>query len=93
LYTVYSKINGSARSRPFRVPVDATIPEFLRSDYAAERFFARISTYGPLSCSRPRNGRAMKIAGPREFREGERRIAPVPKSCRKLVKAGIEVSI
>ena len=35
----------------------------------------------------------MKIAVPREFREGERRITPVPESCRKLVKAGIEVSI
>ena len=35
----------------------------------------------------------MKIAVPREIREGERRIALVPESCRKLVKAGIEVSI
>lgn len=35
----------------------------------------------------------MKIGVPREILEGERRIALVPESCRKLVKAGIEVSI
>ena len=35
----------------------------------------------------------MKIAVPREIREGERRVALVPESCRKLVKAGIEVTV
>src|SRR5512141_2264082 len=35
----------------------------------------------------------MKIAVPRESLEGERRIALVPESCRRLVKAGIEVAI
>src|SRR5659263_389568 len=35
----------------------------------------------------------MKIAVPREIREGERRVALVPESCRKLVKAGIEVAV
>jgi len=35
----------------------------------------------------------MKIAVTREVREGERRIALVPESCRKLVQAGIEVTV
>jgi NAD(P) transhydrogenase subunit alpha len=35
----------------------------------------------------------MKVAVPREIREGERRVALVPESCRKLVKAGIEVAV
>ena len=35
----------------------------------------------------------MKIAVPREIREGERRVALVPESCRKLAKAGIEVTV
>lgn len=35
----------------------------------------------------------MKIAVPKETRAGERRVALVPESCKKLVKAGIEVAI
>ncbi|GAB4242388.1 MAG: Re/Si-specific NAD(P)(+) transhydrogenase subunit alpha [Deltaproteobacteria bacterium] len=35
----------------------------------------------------------MKIAVPREILEGERRVALVPESCRKLVKAGIDVAV
>jgi len=35
----------------------------------------------------------MKVAVPREIREGERRVALVPESCRKLVKAGLEVVV
>src|SRR3990172_3608408 len=35
----------------------------------------------------------MRIAVPREIREGERRVALVPESCRKLAKAGIEVAV
>ncbi|MCL5966368.1 MAG: Re/Si-specific NAD(P)(+) transhydrogenase subunit alpha [Deltaproteobacteria bacterium] len=35
----------------------------------------------------------MKIAVPREIREGERRVALVPESCRKLVQAGIHVGV
>lgn len=35
----------------------------------------------------------MKIGVPRETREGERRVALVPESCRKLAKAGIEVVV
>ncbi len=35
----------------------------------------------------------MKIAVPREIREGERRVALVPETCRKLAKAGIEVAV
>ncbi len=35
----------------------------------------------------------MKIAVVREIREGERRVALVPESCRKLVKAGIEIAV
>ena len=35
----------------------------------------------------------MKIAVPREIREGERRVALVPESCGKLVKAGIQVTV
>src|SRR5659263_300977 len=50
--------------------------------------------YDPLSCSRRGDtGGAMKVAVPREIREGERRVALVPESCRKLVKAGIEVTV
>ncbi|MGE5189237.1 MAG: Re/Si-specific NAD(P)(+) transhydrogenase subunit alpha [Gemmatimonadota bacterium] len=35
----------------------------------------------------------MEIAVVREIREGERRVALVPESCRKLVQAGIRVSV
>ncbi len=35
----------------------------------------------------------MKIAVPREIREGERRVALVPESCARLVKAGIAVTV
>ena len=35
----------------------------------------------------------MKIAVPREIREGERRVALVPESCGKLAKAGIRVAV
>lgn len=35
----------------------------------------------------------MKIAIVREIRQGERRVALVPESCRKLVQAGIEVAV
>jgi NAD(P) transhydrogenase subunit alpha len=35
----------------------------------------------------------MKIAVPRETRAGERRVALVPESCKKLVAAGIEVAV
>ena len=35
----------------------------------------------------------MRIAVPKETREGERRVALVPETCKKLVKAGIEVVI
>ena len=35
----------------------------------------------------------MKIGVPREIRDGERRVALVPETCRKLVKAGIEVAV
>jgi len=35
----------------------------------------------------------MKIAVPREVLEGERRVALVPESCGKLVKAGIAVAV
>ena len=91
MYTVY--INWVAPKKPFRVPVDAAIVEFPRGESAAERFSANIIIYDPLSCSRRRHGGAMKVAVPREIREGERRVALVPESCRKLVKAGIEVTV
>ena len=35
----------------------------------------------------------MRIAVPRELIEGERRVALVPESCKKLTKAGIEVTV
>ncbi|HEY7586457.1 MAG TPA: Re/Si-specific NAD(P)(+) transhydrogenase subunit alpha [Candidatus Deferrimicrobiaceae bacterium] len=35
----------------------------------------------------------MKLAVTREVREGERRVALVPESCRKMVQAGIEVTV
>ena len=35
----------------------------------------------------------MKLAVPKEIREDERRVALVPESCRRLVKAGIEVAV
>jgi len=35
----------------------------------------------------------VKIAVPREIREGERRVALVPESCGKLAKAGIQVAV
>ncbi len=35
----------------------------------------------------------MRIVVPREIRAGERRVALVPESCAKLVKAGIEVAV
>ena len=35
----------------------------------------------------------MKVAVAREIREGERRVALVPESCGKMVKAGIEVAV
>ena len=35
----------------------------------------------------------MKIAVPKEFRAGERRVALDPESCKKLVQAGLEVAI
>ena len=35
----------------------------------------------------------MKIAVVKEIREGETRIALVPESCKKLVTAGIQVSV
>ena len=35
----------------------------------------------------------MKVAVPREVHKGERRVALVPESCRKLVAAGIEVAV
>jgi NAD(P) transhydrogenase subunit alpha len=38
-------------------------------------------------------GEAMKIAVTREVREGERRVALVPESCRKLAAAGMIVSV
>jgi len=35
----------------------------------------------------------MKVAVPREIVEGERRVALAPESCRKLVKAGMQVAV
>jgi NAD(P) transhydrogenase subunit alpha len=35
----------------------------------------------------------MRIAAPREVWEGERRVALAPETCKKLVKAGIEVAV
>ena len=35
----------------------------------------------------------MRVAVPREMRPGERRVALVPESCKKLVAAGIEVAV
>lgn len=35
----------------------------------------------------------MKIVAPRETREGERRVALAPESCKKLVKAGLSVAV
>ncbi len=35
----------------------------------------------------------MRVAVPKEMRPGERRVALVPESCRKLVAAGIEVNV
>lgn len=35
----------------------------------------------------------MKLAVPKEIREGERRVALVPETCKKLVQAGVEVRI
>jgi H+-translocating NAD(P) transhydrogenase subunit alpha len=35
----------------------------------------------------------MKLAVPRETKEGERRVAIVPESCKKIIKAGIEVFV
>jgi NAD(P) transhydrogenase subunit alpha len=35
----------------------------------------------------------MRVAVPREVRPGERRVALVPESCRKLVAAGLEVTV
>jgi NAD(P) transhydrogenase subunit alpha len=35
----------------------------------------------------------MRLAVPKEIREGEQRVALVPESCRKLVKAGVEVAV
>jgi NAD(P) transhydrogenase subunit alpha len=35
----------------------------------------------------------MRVAVPREIRPGERRVALVPESCRKLVAAGLEVTV
>ena len=35
----------------------------------------------------------MKIAVPREVRPGERRVALVPESCKKLIGKGIEVAV
>ena len=35
----------------------------------------------------------MKIAVPKEVSEGERRVALAPESVKKLVKAGVEVSV
>ncbi len=35
----------------------------------------------------------MRVAVPREIRPGERRVALVPESCKKLVAAGIEVTV
>lgn len=35
----------------------------------------------------------MKLAVPREFREDECRVALVPESCKKLIKAGVEIAV
>ncbi len=37
--------------------------------------------------------KAMNLAVPKEIREGENRVALVPESCRKLVKAGLQVTV
>ena len=35
----------------------------------------------------------MKIAIPKEIVDGERRVAAVPETCKKLIKAGFEVAV
>ena len=47
----------------------------------------------PPACGRSVTEVALRIAVPREGYPGERRVALVPESCRKLIQAGYEISI
>src|SRR5581483_11297549 len=67
-----------------------------RDDHAAQ--FTRGTRAPPflvhLARSRPaRIDRIMRIAVPREAAAGERRVALVPESCKKLIQAGYEVAV
>jgi len=57
-------------------------------------FVARSAGAGAAVCGQTKGAKkSMKIAVVKEIRDGERRVALVPESCRKLVKAGIEVAV